>query len=78
MRVCDICRSENVSYNTSVTIDEQGNTKKVELCHACWSKLYQNTNKHNYLAYKETVEEMTGKSPKKPSWLSILFGTKET
>lgn len=78
MRICDICGKEGVSYNTSATIDEQGNTKKVELCYRCWHKLYDNENKHNYLAYKETVEEMTGKPPKKPSWWAKYKMTQES
>ncbi len=72
MRICDICGSMYVSYGTNATIDDQGNCKELELCYKCYRKLCDNKRHHAFLAYKETVEEMTGETPKKKSWWGIF------
>lgn len=72
MRVCDICRNNGVGYECFATFDENGNGKKLELCDSCYHKFRQKEHHYSYLAYKETVEEITGESPKRKSWLSIF------
>lgn len=69
MRICDICKSNGVRYETYATTSEDGNGHKLELCGSCYTKLQQKERYHVYLAYKETVEEVTGEAPKKKSWL---------
>ena len=70
MQVCDICRTNGVRYEHYTTINEKGTGKKLELCGKCYTKLYGKEQHYAHLAYKETVEEVTGEAPKKKSWLS--------
>lgn len=72
MQICDICKNNGVRYERYATTDENGNGKKLELCGRCYTKLYKKEQYYDYLAYKETVEEMTGETPKKKSWLNIF------
>ena len=72
MRICDICKANGIRYNKYATTDEKGNGATLELCGSCYHTLYNKQQHHDYLAYKETVEEITGESPKRKSWLSIL------
>jgi ribosome-binding protein aMBF1 (putative translation factor) len=72
MRLCDICKTNGVRYVPYATIDESGNGATLELCGSCYNKLCKKERHHAYLAYKETVEEVTGKAPKKKSWLDIF------
>ena len=69
MRICDICKKNGVRYTSYATTHESGEGEKLELCGSCYDKLYKNERRHAYLSYKETVEEITGKTPKKkPRW----------
>ena len=72
MRICDICKTRTPRYETHVTIDEQGRGQKMELCGWCYTKLEQHQNKYAFLAYKETVEEVTGNPPQKKSRWNIF------
>lgn len=71
MRVCDICRGENVMYTTYAAIKEDGG-KQIELCYRCYNKLQYKEQHHQHLAYKETVKEITGEAPKKKPWYNIF------
>ena len=72
MQICDICKINGVRYNTGATVDEKGNYKRFELCGSCYNKLYKKEQYHAFLAYKETIEETTGETPKKKSWWNIF------
>lgn len=73
MRICDICKTNGVRYDPYATIDENGNGKTLELCGLCYTKFRKKEQHHAYLAYKETVEEVTGEAPsKKKSWWNIF------
>lgn len=72
MRICDICRNNEATYEGYGFIDENGKCKELELCYSCHEKLRIKEQHYAYLAYKETVEEITGETPKKKSWLSIF------
>ena len=74
MRICDICKNQGVHYETYATINEGGNDYKLELCGSCYTELQHKRRHHEYLAYKETVEEVTGEKIKKKSWLEKYFG----
>lgn len=56
MRICDICRSEGVRYDTFAVIDNKGNTSKLELCGRCYTELECRGKQYLYLAYTETVK----------------------
>ena len=72
MQICDICKRNGVRYAPYATIDEKGNGKSLELCGSCYHKLHDKQKYHAFLAYKETVEEITGNPPKKNSWWNIF------
>ena len=72
MRLCDICKTNGVRYNTYATIDEKGRVEDLELCGSCYNKLHKKQDRHAFLAFKETVEEITGEAPKKKPWWSIF------
>jgi ribosome-binding protein aMBF1 (putative translation factor) len=72
MRICDICKKNGVRYETYATTSEDGDGYKLELCGSCYMKLQQKKCYHDYLSYKETVEEITGETPKKKSWWNIF------
>ena len=71
MRICDICKTNHVIYTPYVTTNECGG-ETLELCNPCYHKLKKREQHHAYLAYKETVEEITGEAPKKKSWWNIF------
>lgn len=73
MTICDICKKQGVHYEDYATINEDGGTTNLELCRSCYMKFKQNKNHHGYLAYKETIEEVTGETLKKKSWLDKLI-----
>lgn len=68
MRVCDICKSNNVNYNKTATIDDEGTVKELELCPHCYRELRHRENLHRHQAYKETVKAMHGDIPRKSHW----------
>ena len=77
MKVCDICKTEDPRYEYKATINEKGTFRNLELCRDCYLTLFGKERNYEYLAYKETVEEMTGESPKgespkKKSWWDIF------
>lgn len=72
MRVCDICKTEGVGYSDYATCSEKGNRKSLELCGKCYKELQIRTRYHEYLAYTETIEAMTGKIPRKSHWWDIF------
>ena len=73
MRVCDICKNEGVRFDNYTTINEKGNKKCLELCSKCYTELSTRTKHHEYLAYAETVEAMTGKAPRKSHWWDVFM-----
>ena len=72
MRICDICKTNGVRYTPYVITNEKGEGKNLELCFSCYHKFDERLKHHAYLAYKETVEEITGETPKKKSWWNIF------
>lgn len=72
MRICDICKTNSAGCQSYVAIDERGNYAKLELCGICNRKLVDKQRHYEHLAYKETVEEVTGNPPKKKSWWNIF------
>ena len=72
MKVCDICKNEGVRFDNYTTINEQGGRRCLELCCKCYAELRARTKQHEYLAYTETIEAMTGKAPRKSHWWDIF------
>lgn len=72
MRICDICKSENVKYRTTATIAEKGTVKELELCDRCYNELNERERQHRYVAYQETVKAMNGEIPRKSHWWNIF------
>lgn len=68
MRVCDICKTNDVSYDTYAVIDKDGTRRKLELCPKCYREFKERERQHEYLAYTETVQAMTGQIPRKAHW----------
>lgn len=73
MRVCDICKSENVNYKVHATIDDKGSMKKLELCPKCYLELEKREKQHKYLAYIETIKARNGEIPHKSHWWDKLI-----
>ena len=73
MRVCDICKTAGVKYDTFAVINDKGHTEKLELCGKCYTELQHRERQHRHLAYTETVEAMTGKIPCKSSWWDVFM-----
>lgn len=70
MNICDICKNPS-AFNTWVVIKPNGESRKVDLCGRCYNLLHEKENQHKFLAYQETVEEVTNK-PAKKTWLQRL------
>ena len=68
MKICDICKSENVSYRTTAVINDNGYVKELELCRRCYDELHHRKQLHSYQAYEETVKTVTGELPRKFRW----------
>lgn len=68
MKICDICKSENVSYRTTAVIYDNGYVKELELCRRCYDELLHREQLHGYQAYEETVKTVTGELPRKHRW----------
>jgi ribosome-binding protein aMBF1 (putative translation factor) len=77
MRLCDICKTNGAHYEDYAIINKAGDSEKLELCKSCYRKLSSKTYYYNYLAYKETVEEITGEKPKEKRRLFGIWITKE-
>ena len=68
MRVCDICKSNNIYSNKRAVVDNQGRTQTLELCRKCYDELGHREDKHGFQAYEETVKAMAGEIPRKFHW----------
>lgn len=68
MRVCDICKTNKATHDTHAALDASGFTQKIETCRFCFCELAKRESEHQYLAYVETVEAITGKRPRKSHW----------
>lgn len=77
MRVCDICKSENVWYKTWVTTNDDGSGETLELCHRCYDELQLREKLHKYQAYEETVKAIMGEIPRKSRWWHCFTRRKE-
>jgi hypothetical protein len=60
-------------YQTWATTSENGKTRQMDFCGKCYKLFLDKQNQHNFLAYKETVEEVTGKTEDK-TWLKKYLG----
>lgn len=72
MRICDICKKNGVRYTRWADTDEHCHGENFELCGSCYNILSTKQRNYAFLAYKETVEEVTGEAPKKKSWRNIF------
>ena len=72
MRVCDICSSKSVNYDSRATVDDDGKTKDLELCWYCYNELRKRQQQHQCLAYIETVKARNGEIPRKSHWWDIF------
>ena len=72
MRVCDICKSNNVKYRTIATISNEGTVKELELCGNCYDELGKRERLHRYQAYEETVKAINGEIPRKSHWWDMF------
>lgn len=72
MRVCDICKTDNVKYRTTATVKDDGTVKELELCSRCYMELQERERNHRYTAYQETVKAVGGEIPRKSHWWNIF------
>lgn len=72
MRVCDICKTRNASYNSHVVINDDGEAKEVELCPLCYREHRYRSDRAKHQAYEETVKAMTGETPRKSHWWDMF------
>lgn len=68
MRVCDICKTNGVSYDQTAVVDNKGTTKDLELCDKCYRELRIRDTAYRHKAYEETVKTVTGELPRKSHW----------
>lgn len=68
MKICDICKSDNVSYHKYATTFDDGHGKELELCYRCYHELTHRENLHKHQAYEETVKAVGGEIPRKFRW----------
>lgn len=72
MRVCDICKKDDVKYNTTAVVKDDGTVKKLELCERCYFELNHREADHRYAAYQETVKAVGGEIPRKSHWWNVF------
>lgn len=72
MRICDICKTRNAKFDTTVTVDDEGTTKNIEVCHLCYRELNYRESRAKHQVYEETVKAMTGKTPRKSHWWDVF------
>ena len=72
MRVCDICKTKEAKFNTTVTINDDGRAKKIEVCGLCYRELTYREDRAKHQAYEETVKAMTGEAPRKSHWWDMI------
>ena len=72
MTLCDICKKNGVRYTRWAATDELCHGEHFELCGSCYNILSKKQRHYDFLAFKETVEEVTGNPPKKKSWWNIF------
>lgn len=68
MRVCDICKTKEAKFDTTVTIDDGGTIKTIEVCCLCHRELTY----REHQAYEETVKAITGEIPRKSHWWDMI------
>lgn len=70
MKVCDICKGPS-AYETyaHTKVNELG--QNVDLCGRCYKLYKKKLDLHKFLAYQETIEEITNK-PAKKTWAQRL------
>lgn len=73
MKICDICKTNPAGYNDIAVIENNGNTKELELCGKCWREFHHREILHKCQAYEETVKTVTGELPRKSHWWN-MFG----
>lgn len=72
MTICDICKTNPVTYKKYTTIEEDGNGKNLELCRSCYEELRLREELHLYQAYEETIKTITGELPRKFRWWHLF------
>lgn len=73
MRVCDICKTNGVKYETVATTNDKGQIERLELCGTCYMELDKRKKQHEHLAYIETVKAINGEIPHKSHWWDKLL-----
>lgn len=68
MRVCDICKTNSVKYDTTAVIDDKGTVQRLELCPRCYLELGRREDLHRHQAYEETIKAINGDIPRKSHW----------
>ena len=72
MRICDICKKDDVKYRTTATVKDDGTVKELELCTCCYMELQTRERSHSYTAYQETVKAINGEISRKFHWWDIF------
>jgi hypothetical protein len=68
MRVCDICKTNTVRYDTTAVVKSDGTVQRFELCGKCYLELERREYLHRHQAYEETVKAINGEIPRKSHW----------
>lgn len=72
MKICDICKTRSPLYDDHAVINDNGETKEIELCPSCYNEFRARENQARYQAYQETIEAVTGKCPRKSHWWDMI------
>lgn len=72
MRVCDICKKNSVSYNTTAVVEDIGTVKELELCCKCYNEFHHRECLHRHQAYEEAVKTAAGELPRKFRWWNMF------
>lgn len=68
MLICDICKNTKANFDVNVTIDDNGETKALELCGLCYREFRHREDCAKHQAYEETVKAVMGDIPRKSRW----------
>ena len=72
MNVCDICKNPS-SFQTTVPTNPNGGVQQADLCAKCYNLFYKKKNMLNFVAYQQTVEEVTNKPAEKTLMQKLKF-----
>ena len=72
MRMCDICNTRKATYETYVTISDDGESKEVDVCPLCYREHRYRVDRAKHQAYEETVKAMSGEIKLKSHWWDMF------